>query len=169
MTRSFLALGTNISPRKKNLLCARQALLAFGHIAATAPLYECPPYGFIRQKSFYNTALILETNLSPEALLQAVKSVEIKCGRQSRFRWGPREIDIDIILFDNQQTDLPHLKIPHIDFQNRRFVLQPLCDLDAGQISPADGKSLAELLRMCPDPSKLVLVEEQWWKDAPEN
>lgn len=112
----------------------------------TAPLYETTPVGFTDQPNFVNTAVSGKTSLSPEELLRYLKQIEQQLGRAERFRWGPREIDIDIILYGSKVMDSPELTLPHPRFRERDFVLQPLIDLNPKLLDPVSEKSVVELL-----------------------
>lgn len=157
MTRVLLGLGSNIEPRLAYLRRAVAGLGCCGTVAALAPVYESPPYGVTDQAAFLNTAALLDTERAPLALLAALKAIEGELGRQRRERWGPREIDIDIIFYGEQIVDLDGLTIPHPDAHNRRFVLRPLADLAPGWRDPRDGRTVQELLDTCGDSGALIL------------
>jgi len=156
--RAFLALGSNVAPRQKFLASAIQSLGDLGVVARLSPLYESRAYGERDQADFLNCALIFRTGLTPDDLLSGLKAIEKKLGRKKRYRWGPREIDIDVIFFEREMIDRPGLKIPHADYQNRRFVLQPLADIAPDFIAPDSGFSLQTALQKCPDASPLILI-----------
>ena len=162
MIRVFLSLGSNVEPRESYLQCAVKQLAGLGRISAVAPLYENPPYGVTEQGAFLNSAVELFSDVPPGRLLNAVKRIERKCGRRRRFRWGPREIDIDIIFYGRRTVRLKRLTVPHIDFHNRPFVLQPLVDIDPDFVPPGDEKTICEILHECPNASKLILLRENW-------
>ncbi len=162
MIRVLLGLGSNVAPRKNYLRCAIKKLGDIGGILQVAPLYENPPYGVSDQGPFFNTAIELSCELPPGKLLKEIKKIERSCGRQRRFRWGPREIDIDIVFYDERIVKLKRLTVPHEDFHNRPFVLQPLVDIAPDFIPPESKKTLREFLRECPNASKLTLLSENW-------
>jgi 2-amino-4-hydroxy-6-hydroxymethyldihydropteridine diphosphokinase len=127
----WLALGSNLGDRAGYLQAARQALPEFGirlvrasHVADTAPV------GVEEQPRFLNQVLEVETSLEPRPLLDAVKAIERQVGRIARQRWGPREIDIDILRYDGRTVDEPGLHIPHAELQNRPFLLELIKDLE---------------------------------------
>lgn len=153
----FLALGSNLEPRRLHIGAAIEHLKSLGKVEKTAPLYESEPYGEANQPRFLNTALILQAELPPGELLAAIKRIEKAVGRRPRYRWGPREIDIDIIFYNRQIIREADLQIPHPDYRNRRFVLRPLVDLAPQFIAPDTNKTLREALRECPDTSELRL------------
>jgi 2-amino-4-hydroxy-6-hydroxymethyldihydropteridine diphosphokinase len=158
----YLALGSNLEPRETYLSQGVEKLKALGKVKKIAPLYESEPYGVIDQPCFLNSAVLLETDLSPLALLKALKSIEHNLGRRNRYRWGPREIDIDIIFYGEKIIRKKNLHIPHYDYQNRRFVLQPLMDLEPQLRAPDTHKPLSQIYRDCPDNSPLNLFKKVW-------
>ena len=169
MTRILLALGSNVSPRRSYLHCAVEKLRELGNIYAVAPLYENPPYGVEDQAPFLNSAVDLRSDLPPGKLLKLLKRIERDCGRRRRFHWGPREIDVDIIFYGNRLVCLKRLTVPHIDYKNRPFVLQPLVDLAGDFQPPGEKKTLVDILRECPNPSKLTKLSENWIKHDTTN
>jgi 2-amino-4-hydroxy-6-hydroxymethyldihydropteridine diphosphokinase len=132
MTRVWLALGSNVGDRAAYLAAARAALPKAGitliresHVAETAPI------GVTDQPAFLNQVLEAETELEPGPLLQTVKTIEEQLGRQKRIRWGPREIDIDILRYDEREVNESNLRIPHPELQNRPFLLELLKEIGA--------------------------------------
>ena len=113
--------------------------------------------GHTDQADFLNTALRGETDLVPEKLLEFIRSAEKEIGRRQTFRWGPREIDIDIILYDNLQMKNEALTPPPPAFRERDFVLRPLSDLDPDLIDPATGEQVSRLLaKIAPEDKSIV-------------
>ena len=131
-------------------------------ILMIAPLYLSSAYGYTDQPDFFNTALVMETTAGPFDLLKFLKSIEEIVGRKQRIRWGPREIDIDIIFYHDKVLNTPELVIPHPDFHNRRFVLQPLADLAPDFISPTHRRSVQELLNQCTDKTTITQIATEW-------
>jgi 2-amino-4-hydroxy-6-hydroxymethyldihydropteridine diphosphokinase len=130
MSRVWLALGSNLGDRDAYLARARAALTQAGvQIVRESGVAETAPVGVIDQPAFLNQVLEVETALEPRPLLHTVKRIEQDLGRQSRERWGPREIDIDILRYDNRSVDEPGLRIPHPELQNRRFLLDLLAEI----------------------------------------
>ena len=132
----FLGLGSNLEPRKKTLQKALQKISTLGPIEKISSLYETPALLPLKaptdwNKPFLNMALQMEFQKSPLLLLQQLKSIETTLGRsqESRQKWAPRPIDIDILLFGDQKVSLPELKIPHPEIEKRAFVLDPLKDI----------------------------------------
>lgn len=130
MSRAWLALGSNLGDRDAYLARARAALMLAGvRLVHESRVAETAPLGVIDQPAFLNQVLEVETALEPRPLLQAVKRIEVDLGRQPRERWGPREIDIDILRYDNRLVDEPGLRIPHPELRNRPFLLDLLAEI----------------------------------------
>lgn len=163
MTRTFIALGSNVEPRLKYLISAVDQLGQLGTVSKIAPLYESNAYGVQNQPDFYNSACILNTNILPLDLLKALKDIEAKLGRKRRFRWGPREIDLDIIFYGDTVINKEGIIIPHAGFKQRRFVLLPLTKMDADFIPPEESRNLNELLRDCKDETRVRLEKDDWY------
>ena len=154
----FLALGTNVGERKQHIEDAIEALQEKIHDMVQAPIYESKPVGFTDQANFYNTVTKGQTELSPEALLQFVKSLEKKLGRVKRFANGPREIDIDILLYDDAIINSQDLIIPHPRMHERDFVLQPLVDISPDIIHPVLKKTVKRLLQKISVEKKSIII-----------
>ncbi|MBZ0200333.1 MAG: 2-amino-4-hydroxy-6-hydroxymethyldihydropteridine diphosphokinase [Ignavibacteriaceae bacterium] len=116
------------------------------NVKKTGGVYETKPYGNIKQQNFYNTAAFIKTSLSPKELLLFIKELEIKNGRTSSERWGQREIDIDILFYDDLISSDEELTVPHKEIELRDFVLLPLADIDGEFIHPVSRKSISALL-----------------------
>lgn len=131
MTRVLLALGSNLGDRDAYLAAAREALSKAGvALVRESRVAETEPVGITNQPRFKNQVLEGDTTLEPRALLERVKRIEEELGRQARERWGPREIDIDILRYDNRTVDEPGLHIPHPELQNRPFLLELIGELE---------------------------------------
>lgn len=148
MTRAnvTLALGSNLGDRAANLAQACQDISGYCTISRTSSIYETPPWGVTDQPAFLNQVLIASTELEPQELLTVVKSIEVKLGRQPSYRYGPRLIDIDILLYGELVLDTPTLVIPHPRMFERAFVLVPLLEIEPDLVSPLDHRSVKELL-----------------------
>jgi len=126
----WLALGSNLGDRAGYLQAAREALPEAGiTLIRASRVAETEPLGVEDQPRFLNQVLEVETSLEPRPLLNTVKDIERQLGRTARQRWGPREIDIDILRYDGRSVDEPGLHIPHPELPNRPFLLELLEDL----------------------------------------
>lgn len=138
MNKVYLSLGTNIGDREKNLKLAVSALKdALGvYIKAISSIYETAPVGYEDQPSFLNIALLIETSFSALETLEVCQTVENELGRVREIRWGPRIIDLDILLFNNENIEVENLTVPHPRMFERAFVLVPLLEIAEEQLSP---------------------------------
>ncbi|WP_034490764.1 2-amino-4-hydroxy-6-hydroxymethyldihydropteridine diphosphokinase [Afifella pfennigii] len=129
--RAVLGLGGNLGEpaeafrQAAALLQARDAV----KVLASAPIYASAPWGMTDQPDFLNSALLVETTLSPRGLLETILGVERQLGRVRETRWGPRAIDIDILVYGETEVEEAGLAIPHPFLAERAFALKPLCDL----------------------------------------
>jgi len=150
--RVYLGLGSNLADPLGQLRAAIEALQAIPQttVAAVSPFYVSDPLGPPDQPCYVNAVAALDTDLEPLALLDALQRIELEQGRVRKDeRWGPRTLDLDILLFGERQLDEPRLTVPHYHMHARAFVLYPLADL-APQLRLPDGRSLSELLADCP-------------------
>lgn len=133
MTRAYLSMGANIGDRLGNLQRGVQLLHSMPAITVTAvsQVYETQPVGGVVQDDFYNIAVRLETTLSAPELLASLHVIEQQLKRVREIHWGPRTIDLDILVFGDEVWSDDVLTIPHREMANRRFVLQPLLDVIA--------------------------------------
>ena len=131
MAEAYLELGTNLGDREVFLARALALLEAADGIelGQRSRVYCSKPWGGLEQPDFLNVCVQIETSLSPQDLLAECKRVEKALGRQVRERWGPREIDIDILMMQGVNIDTPALTVPHPRLMQRRFVLDPLSDI----------------------------------------
>ncbi len=166
MSEALIAIGSNVGDRCSYLKQAVDNIQSLGDVKQVAPLYETSAYGLTDQPDFLNSVILLRTSVKPKTLLHKLKSIEVTVGRKERIRWGPREIDLDIIFYDDKILRTVDLSIPHPDFQNRRFVLEPLADIAPEWKSPIDGKTVLELLNNCADKTIIELVEKDWYPDG---
>jgi 2-amino-4-hydroxy-6-hydroxymethyldihydropteridine diphosphokinase len=152
MNISYLLTGGNIGEREQYLATARQRIEAVcGKIIKASSLYETAAWGKTDQAAFLNQSLKIETPLNAKQLIRSILEVEKEMGRARKEKYGPRVIDIDILLFNDEIHTEPTLTIPHPEMQNRRFALAPLAEIAPGIIHPVLKKSIAQLLENCPD------------------
>ncbi len=152
----LLGLGANVGDRAGALEGALERLGALGRVRGRSPIYQTSPMYLEDQPPFLNMVALLETGLDPVRLLGAVKAIEHALGRRRRVRFGPREIDIDILAHGDRVVDLPTLTIPHPRLAERAFVLRPLADLVPTWRHPVSGQSVAALLAALPAPGTVV-------------
>jgi len=145
MIKVFLALGSNLGNKKKHINEAIKLLKKKVNDIKVAKFYETKPQYYEEQGTFINTVLVGFTNLAPKDLLYFIKEVEIQIGRKKRFRFGPREIDIDILFYGDLIYKDENLIIPHPLLQERGFVLKPLLDLEPDFVHPVLKKTVKEL------------------------
>lgn len=148
MTTTYLSLGSNLGARLGHLAEAVRRLndLPGVRVAGVSNIYETAPQGFTEQPAFLNLAVAVETNLEPLGLLAHIQEVERAMGRVRTLRWGPRTIDIDILLFGREQIRTEALEVPHPRMGERAFVLVPLLDLH-----PPDEDTWRRALDALPD------------------
>lgn len=146
MSLVALSLGSNLGSREENLRKAIEKLKLLGSVIKVSPVYETEPYGYFDQPKFLNCAVLLETNLKPDELLNKIKSIERELGRKEATHWKERIIDIDIVLLEDLIMETPPLTIPHPDMQYREFVLKPLSDIAPEMVHPVLKKNIKELL-----------------------
>lgn len=169
--RVYLGLGSNLGEREENLRQACEKLTENGvAVLECSPLYQTAPWGGVEQPDFLNAVLLAETELAPEELLMLVKRLEEEIGRRPTVFWGPRVIDIDILLYEELTFDTEKLTIPHREIKNRVFVLLPLLRIAPGLVLP-DGEAVADCYARLPQAEKDGVVlyaegQEIWAKQA---
>jgi 2-amino-4-hydroxy-6-hydroxymethyldihydropteridine diphosphokinase len=152
MNKAYLLTGGNMGNRSANLAMARELIDRHcGSIVKASSLYETAPWGKTDQPPFLNQALELDTSLNARQLIRRLLKVEKMMGRIREEKYGPRIIDIDILLFNDEKHNYHFLKLPHPEMQNRRFALLPLAEIAPGVMHPLLNKSIADLLKECPD------------------
>lgn len=144
--RVYLGIGTNLGDRRANLETAVEAIAGMEGVmlAGRAGIYETAPVG-PSQPLFLNTAVAVETQLDLETLLDRCKAAEQRIGRRPTFRWGPRVIDIDLLASEGAPYDSARLHVPHLELKNRRFALEPLCELAPDLVHPREQRTMREL------------------------
>ncbi|OHC22644.1 MAG: 2-amino-4-hydroxy-6-hydroxymethyldihydropteridine diphosphokinase [Pseudomonadales bacterium RIFCSPHIGHO2_02_FULL_60_43] len=152
MERVYIGLGSNLATPIEQLRSALAALAALPQtdLIAQSSFYSSDPLGPADQPRYVNAVAALDTELSPLALLDALQTIELEQGRTRKAeRWGPRTLDLDILLFGERLLDEPRLTVPHYHMHARAFVLYPLAEIATGLKLP-DGRALIELLGACP-------------------
>lgn len=145
---AWIGLGSNLGDRESNL---RAALRRLGEaegvrVAAVSSFVETAPVGGPEQPDYLNAAAELETTLAPRELLRLLLGVEADLGRVRKEHWGPRTIDLDLLLYGDRVIDLPDLKVPHPLMAQRRFVLEPLAEIAPGAVHPVTGQTVRQML-----------------------
>ncbi|AIR04661.1 2-amino-4-hydroxy-6-hydroxymethyldihydropteridine pyrophosphokinase [Cedecea neteri] len=148
MTLAYIALGSNQASPLEQVSSALDALAAIpqSRMVATSSFYRTPPLGPQDQPDYLNAAVVLDTDLSAEALLDHTQRIELEHGRvRKEDRWGPRTLDLDLMLFGDEVMHTDRLTVPHYDMKNRAFMLVPLLEI-APECRFPDGQSVAEIL-----------------------
>jgi 2-amino-4-hydroxy-6-hydroxymethyldihydropteridine diphosphokinase len=153
MNVAYLLTGGNTGDRLQYLHTAAEAIKKHcGSIVKRSSIYETAAWGIKEQNIFLNQALKLSTTLSSFELLDCILEIELSMGRIRQEKYGPRIIDIDILLFNDDIIDSRSLKVPHPELANRRFALQCLADIAPKKIHPVYKKTIAQILKECTDP-----------------
>ena len=156
---SFVGIGSNLddpAARCAEALC-RLSQVSGIKVLRQSSLYRTEPFGFEKQDWFINLVAEIRTVLNPHELLKALQRIEDTMGRVRGPKWGPRIIDLDILLYDQEVIGEEGLAIPHSDLHKRRFVLEPLCEIASYVIHPAFGVSVRGLMERLDDESKVYL------------
>jgi 2-amino-4-hydroxy-6-hydroxymethyldihydropteridine diphosphokinase len=151
MERTYIGMGSNLAAPAAQLRNAVAALgrLPQSELVGVSAFYQSDSL-LPGQPRYTNAVAALDTALAPLELLDALQAIENEQGRERLERWGPRTLDLDIVLFGDRLIDEPRLKVPHYHMQERAFVLYPLAELAPADLRLADGRSLCELLAACP-------------------
>jgi len=158
--RAFLGLGSNVGDRAYWLTSAAERLDGPAvQVLRRSRVYETPAWGRTDQRPFLNQVVEVETTLAPEALLERCQALERSLGRVRTERWGPRTIDVDVLLYDDATIHTPTLVVPHADLHRRAFVLVPLVELRPHLVLP-DGRSASALLEALPERSAITPVSD---------
>jgi 2-amino-4-hydroxy-6-hydroxymethyldihydropteridine diphosphokinase len=155
MNNTAIAIGSNQGNSARICRDASALLqkLPSIHILRASSLYRTKPVGVTEQDWFINGALLCETSLEPQALLELLHELENEFGRVRAQRWGPRTLDLDILFYGDLQLDLPGLKLPHPRMHERLFVLAPLAEIEPDWVHPGLGLSVREML------DRVLLIE----------
>jgi 2-amino-4-hydroxy-6-hydroxymethyldihydropteridine diphosphokinase len=156
--RVFIGLGTNVGDRFGYLTKAASELrtLRESSVVWFSPIYEADPWGKADQPKFLNAAAEVTTTLTPVELVEELKAIEAKLGRSTHDRWGPREIDLDILLYDGLVFSDDRVTVPHVDLEHRRFALVPLREIAPDVVHPVSGLTITELAAACADQGRVV-------------
>ncbi|BAQ83128.1 2-amino-4-hydroxy-6-hydroxymethyldihydropteridine diphosphokinase [Pseudomonas sp. St29] len=151
MERIYIGMGSNLAAPEEQLRSAVEALaqLPDSQLRGVSAFYQSDSL-LPGQPRYTNAVAALDSNLEPLALLDALQAIENQQGRERNERWGPRTLDLDILLFGDRLLDEPRLKVPHYHMHARPFVLYPLAELAPAELRLADGRSLKALLAACP-------------------
>jgi 2-amino-4-hydroxy-6-hydroxymethyldihydropteridine diphosphokinase len=154
MNNVSLLIGGNMGDRMANLTAARNSInIDCGRIITCSSIYETEAWGYKEQDAFLNQALIIQTTLAADALMDAILKIELALGRKREIPLGPRIIDIDIIYYNNEIINTSSLTIPHPSMAQRKFVLMPLTEMAPNYIHPILLKTNEVLLKECGDSS----------------
>ena len=158
--RAYIGFGSNLGNRLENCRSAIEALVTLPTciLRKTSSFYETEPVGLVEQPFFINGVLLLETAEDAHWLLRQMLGIETSLGRIRTLTWGPRSIDLDLLLFDDLIIESPELSVPHPRLHERRFVLEPLNEISPSLRHPSLGKTVAELLADCKDGNQRVEV-----------
>ncbi len=162
MALAALSLGSNLGDRLATLERARERLESLPNtkMLAFSSLYETEPVGGPEQENFLNAAALLETSLSPEELLEKFHEIENDAGRERLVHWGPRTLDLDLLVYGDVQMDRETLTLPHPRMTERRFVLVPLAEIAPDLVHPSSGLTARELLDKCRDRSDVTVFSK---------
>ncbi len=152
----YIGLGSNMGDRIAACRRALELLGRTGRVVASSSFYCTEPVGYENQEDFVNAVAEIETDLTPEDLLTACRSIEDELGRRRLTRWGPRTIDLDILFYGSAVVKTPDLVIPHPQLPLRRFVLVPLCEIAPHVVHPVLDKTAAQLLHELKDTHRVA-------------
>jgi len=154
MNNVYLLIGGNMGERMANLAAARARInIDCGRITASSSIYETEAWGYKEQDAFLNQALVIETHLEADALMDTILKIELALGRKREIPLGPRIIDIDIIYYNDEIINTSSLTIPHPSMAQRKFVLMPLTEIAPVYMHPILLKTNEVLLKECRDSS----------------
>ena len=160
MTRAAIGLGSNLGDRLGHLRVAAEAVSELGVVVSVSSLYETAPIGGPEQEPFFNAIMVIETEIEARLLLDELHRIEAEAGRVREVRWGPRRLDLDLILYGTQRAEGGGMVVPHPRFQERRFVLEPLVEAWPDATTP-EGRPVAGFLPNVTDQD--VVSHGVWW------
>ena len=161
--KAYIGIGSNIGDKTANCKKAIELLKENPQIKVTkiSDFYETEPVGYKKQEWFVNCAVEIETDLNPQELLLLCHMIESELGRERKIKYGPRTIDLDILLYNNDIIDTIGLKIPHPEMHKRRFVLEPLSDIAPDAVHPVLKKAIVELLNNLSEEDAIKRIREK--------
>jgi 2-amino-4-hydroxy-6-hydroxymethyldihydropteridine diphosphokinase len=166
VARAALGLGSNLGDRQALLAGAVRRLRDAGPIVAVSSLYETAPIGGPAQGPFLNAVVVVDTSLGPRRLLDLCLAAERETRRRRLVRWGPRSLDVDLLLYEGVVVDEPGLRVPHPRLAVRRFALEPLVEAWPEAALP-DGTAAATLLSGVADQEAHLVAGPGWWEAPP--
>jgi 2-amino-4-hydroxy-6-hydroxymethyldihydropteridine diphosphokinase len=146
--KAVIALGSNLGDRELNIDSAVAEISKIIEVTHLSTNHETDPVGGPDQPKYLNAVLIAESLLAPDELLKALLAIESRLGRVREIHWGPRTIDLDLIIVDDEKIDSPDLVLPHPRAHERRFVLEPWAEIDPDAVLPGHGRIEEILLRI---------------------
>lgn len=157
---AYIGFGSNIGDRLKHIQNALYALSKMEEIALrqTSSIYKTAPVGYEAQSEFLNGVVAIQTTLSPLSLLHTLKDIETAVGRQHRIRWGPREIDLDLLIYGDLCLQTEKLVVPHAEMHLRRFVLDPLAEIAPDLVHPVFQENIQTLLERLEDDKSVLKI-----------
>lgn len=158
MFNAYIGIGSNLGNRTENCIAALDAISNFIVIESVSSFYETDPKGVEDQPKFINAVAKVSTLLSPLNLLNSLKEVERQLGREKKERWGPRVIDLDLLLYEDFILDSQELTLPHKELHRRRFVLEPLCEIEPWLEHPVLKQTVSTILKNLEDEKAVTLV-----------
>jgi len=144
---AYIGIGSNVGVQINNIDLAVELIDQnnYCEVEVVSSIYESSPYGVVEQNDFFNAVIKIKTDFAPKELFHFLKSVETKVGRKISSKWGPREIDLDILFFNDIIFSDDEITIPHKDLLNRDFVLVPLFEIEPELVHPVMGKKINEI------------------------
>ena len=158
MFNAYIGIGSNLGNRTENCIAALDAISNFIVIESVSSFYETDPKGVEDQPKFINAVAKVSTLLSPLNLLNSLKEVERQLGREKKERWGPRVIDLDLLLYEDFILDSQELTLPHKELHRRRFVLEPLYEIEPWLEHPVLKQTVSTILKNLEDEKEVTLV-----------
>ncbi|MFC7372338.1 2-amino-4-hydroxy-6-hydroxymethyldihydropteridine diphosphokinase [Fictibacillus iocasae] len=168
MNKVYISAGSNLGDREGYLLKALELLQREPGITVqqVSPIYETDPVGYTDQPAFLNLALLLETDMKPDQILAKALDIELKLERKRKEKWGPRTLDLDILLYNSESIQTEQLQVPHPRILERSFVLIPLIDIAPNLEVPGTGKTVSEALCELKDKEGVRIWKKIEWEDA---